>query len=51
MKMKFTGYIGLSTRIPNISNFFGHGGPYFGAGTVGKFRENGQKQGTYFYAN
>ena len=25
--------------------FFGQGGPNFGGGMVGKFRENGQKQG------
>ena len=26
-------------------NFFGQGGPNFGGGTAGKFKENGQKQG------
>ena len=31
--------------------FFGQGGPNFGGRTAGKFRENGQKQETYYYAN
>ena len=30
---------------------FWPGGSNFGVGTAGKFRENGQKQGTYCYAN
>ena len=31
--------------------FLGQGGANFGGGTAGKYRENGQKQGTYCYAN
>ena len=31
--------------------FLGQGGSNFGRGTAGKFRGNGQKQGTYCYAN
>ena len=38
--MKFTWLIALSTSIPKI--IFLQGGPNFGGGKAGKFRENGQ---------
>ena len=42
-EMKFTGSMALPTRIPETY--------FLPGGTAGKFRENGQKQENYCYAN